>query len=300
MSSTRFIDVVPSIDVLMGVKAIFGSLDARAMCFGSRGNASMKDKGHFQSARITAEYAVKRPYMIAIGGGDECPPELLGRVLNVVKVSKVYGETNVFYTRPQDRERLARWPVATALLDVFEVVGRPHLVDDLGLPDRSILQNAYDLVVRPEEKLRALWGALGEWELTSADLPPLPNFHEPASVKQVGSLLPKVLSAEEGRKIYREVQIFERNSALAREARRKNREENSGLLTCSCCAFSDELDGLFDVHHQVPLMLGSRETTLSDLTVLCPTCHRWAHGKGRSAWDPLSLDDLRNARRPNG
>lgn len=284
----------------MGVKAVFGALTGRAVCFGSRGNAELKDSGYFQSARITAGYALERPFMIAIGGGDDCPPELLGRVLNVARVSKVYGETPVFYTDPLDRAQLARWPVATALLDVYQVNGQPHMVEDLGLPDRTILANAFDIVVRPDQKIEALWEALKGRELRLVDLPPLPNFREPANVTLVGSFLPKKLSGEEGRKIYREVQVFERSSTLAKEARKLNREANGGTLVCAGCDFSDDLDGLFDVHHTVPLMLGVRETTLSDLTVLCPTCHRWAHRKGRHVWDPLSLDDLRTARRLTG
>lgn len=298
MSAVPFEEVVTSADQLMGVKAVFGAIHGRAMCFGSRGSADLKDKGYFQSARITAGYAADRPFMIAIGAGDECPPELLGRVLNVARVSKVFGETPIFYTDPEDRQRLARWPVATALLDVYEVGGQPHLVDDLGLPDRSILNNAYDLVVRPGDKVDALWEGLRGIDLNLLDLPPLPNFREPDQVTLVGSFLPKKVSQEEGRKVYREVQIYERKSTLAKEARRQNREANDGKLVCRGCDFSDELDGLFDVHHLVPLMLGSRETTLSDLAVLCPTCHRWAHRKGRSVIDPLSLGELRAARLP--
>lgn len=298
MSSVAFEEVVTFAEQLMGVKAVFGALHGRAMCFGSRGNADLKDKGYFQSARITAGYAADRPFMIAIGGGDECPPELLGRVVNVAWVSKVYGETPIFYTDPEDRRRLARWPVATALLDVYEVTGRPHMVEDLGLPDRSILNNAYDLVVRPEGKVDALWEALHGVDLALLDLPPLPNFKEPDRVTLVGSLLPKKVTKEEGRKLYREVQAVERNSELAKAARLANREANDGVFVCEACQFTDELGGLFDVHHLVPLMLGVRETTLHDLVVLCPLCHRWAHRKGNKVWDPLPLAKLKAARSP--
>lgn len=298
MTTVGFEEVVTSADQLMGVKAVFGVLHGRAMCFGSRGSADLKDKGYFQTARITAGYAAERPFMVAIGGGDECPPELLGRVLNVARVSKVYGETPIFYTDPEDRARLTRWPVATALLDIYEVNGRPLMVEDLGMPDRSILTNAYDLVVRPEGKIEALWEALNGCDLTLLDLPSLPNFREPDQVTLVGSLLPKKVSQEEGRRIYREVQIVERNSALAKDAREANRAANGGSLVCEACHFSDELDGLFDVHHLVPLMLGVRQTTLHDLVVLCPLCHRWAHRKGNKSWDPLPLAKLKAARSP--
>lgn len=295
-----FEEVVPSVEKLMGVKAVFGPLNGRAICFGSRGDASLKDKGHFQSARITAEYAQSQPFLVAIGGGGECQPGLEGRVLNVARVSKLYGETPVFYPDPADRERLSRWPVATALLDVYEVVGQPRLVDDLGLPDRTILANAFDLVVRPEGKTAALWEALKGRSLRLVDLPPLANFREPDRVVQVSSMLPVRVGAEEGARISKDVQLYERNSALSKEARRLNREAHGGALACEACGFTDEMDGMFDVHHLVPLMFGLRETTVSDLVVLCPLCHRWAHRKGGGQTNPLPLVDLKAHRGPNG
>ncbi len=300
MTAPRFEDVVPSPDALMGVKAVFGPLRGRAVCFSSRGNAAAKDRSHFRSARIAAEYAVEQPFLIAIGGGAHVRDDLGGHVLNVARVSKVYGETPVFYTDPDEVRRLAQWPVATALLDVYQVDGLPHLVDDLGLPDRTILANAFDIVVRPPDKVAALWEALRGRTLSLPDVPPLPNFREPEGVTLVGSLLPKKHTGEEGRRIAREVQLFERRSDLAREARRLNREANGGSLVCECCTYSDNVDGMFDVHHLVPLMLGVRETTLSDLAVLCPLCHRWAHKKGGGQTDPLPLAAVRAARRVAG
>lgn len=296
MNSVLFEDLVASPDQLMGVKAVFGPLRGRAICFASRGDPTLKDRAHFRTGRSVAEYAVDRPYLITIGGGAQVRDDLGGHVLNLAKVSKAYGETNAFYLDPAEQQRLTQWPVATALLDVFEFDGFPHLVDDLGLPDRTILANAFDIVVRPEGKVQALWEALKGHQLRLVDLPPLPNFREPQSVVQVGSMLPKQVSKEEGGRIYREVQLFERDSSLAKEARKQNRAKNGGTLVCEGCDFSDDLDGIFDVHHLVPLMLGVRETTMSDLAVLCPTCHRWAHRKGRSLIDPLSLRELREVR----
>jgi 5-methylcytosine-specific restriction protein A len=298
MSEPRaFQDVVTGPEQLMGVKAVFGVLTGRAMCFGSRGDARLKDRGYFQSARVSAEYAAERPMLVTIGGGADCQPGIEGRVLNVAKVSKVYGETPVFYKDPVDLERLARWPVATALLDVYEVEGQPRLVEDLGLPDRTILTNAFDLVVRPENKVEALWEALRDVPLHLADLPPLVNFREPDRVTLVGSIPPMRISREEGRFLVKEVQEYERRSDLAKLARATNRDANGGVLVCEACGFSDELDGMFDVHHLVPLMLGVRETTPSDLAVLCPLCHRWAHRKGDGQTNPLPMIELVKARR---
>lgn len=295
--SVHFQHVVGSPDDLKGVKAVFGALAGRAMCFGSHGDAKLKDPKHFQSARISAQYAAERPMLVTVGGGGECPPDLQGRVLNVAKVSKVYGETPVFYTAPEDRERLSRWPVATALLDVYEVEGFPRLVEDLGLPDRTILTSAFDLVVRPAEKVEALWKALHDVSLRLLDLPPLVNFREPDRVTLVGSMPPVSISKEEGQQLSKEVQVLERRSELARAAKALNRSANGGVLTCEACGFTDETTGMFDVHHLVPLMLGVRETTISDLVVLCPLCHRWAHSKGSGQTNPLPLSDLIRARR---
>lgn len=292
-----FEELMPSVDQLMGVKAVFGPLRGRAVCFASRGDAQLKNKAHFRTGRTVAEYAEQRPFLITIGGGSQVRDGLGGHVLNVARVSKAYGETNAFYLDPEDQARLAQWPVATGLLDVYEVAGFPHLVEALGLPDRTILANAFDIVVRPEEKVSALWDALRGHELNLVDLPPLPNFREPDSVTLVGTSLPKRVSKEEGQRLYREVQIFERKSDLAKLARQANRDAHDGIVTCDACGFSDDLDGMLDVHHLVPLMLGVRETTLSDLVVLCPTCHRWAHRKGGSNIDPLPLNLLKSARR---
>lgn len=291
-----FQQVVPSPSELMGVKAVFGALNGRAMCFGSRGDPFLKDKAHYRSARQTAEKAVSQPPMLAIGGGAECDVGLEGRVLNVVKVSKVFGETTTFYRDPDDMKRLSCWPVATALLDVYQVEGYPHLVNNLGLPDRTILNNAYDGLVQPHEKAQALWEALQDRVLHLVDLPSLMNFREPDRVTLVGSILPTKINGDEGRRVSKEVQVFERRSALAKEALANNREANSGILACEACGFADDQDGMFDVHHLVPLMLRYRETTLSDLVVLCPLCHRWAHRKGNGQTDPLPLFDLKRAR----
>lgn len=292
-----FQDVVAGPEDLMGVKAVFGPLTGRAMCFGSRGDTKLKDRGYYQSARIAAEYAVQRPLLVTIGGGGECDPALMGRVVNVARVSKVYGETPVFYKDPAELQRLSRWPVATALLDVFEVDGFPRLVEDLGLPDRTILTNAFDLVVRPPEKVDELWKALQGVPLHLVDLPPLVNFTEPDRVTQVGSMPPTRISKEEGQRRSREVQVYERSGELPRLARELNREANNGVLVCDACGFQDGLDGMFDVHHVVPLMFGTRETTLSDLAVLCPLCHRWAHKKGGGQTTPLSMFELVTSRR---
>src|SRR6266481_1493977 len=85
--------VVGSVEAIMGVKAVFGRSGASVMCFGSHGDEHAKDKGHFSLARSTAEKAIRQPYLISIGGGDDVSPELRGRVLELIRVTGVFGET---------------------------------------------------------------------------------------------------------------------------------------------------------------------------------------------------------------
>jgi 5-methylcytosine-specific restriction enzyme A len=66
-------DVAGSIDAVMGVKA----------------------GGHFSLARRAAEKAIERPFLISIGGGDEVPPELRGRVLELLRITGVFGERHL-------------------------------------------------------------------------------------------------------------------------------------------------------------------------------------------------------------
>jgi 5-methylcytosine-specific restriction enzyme A len=47
---------------------------------------------------------------------------------------------------------------------------------------------------------------------------------------------------------------------------------------------------MFDAHHPAPLAVGKRVTLPEHLQILCPTCHRRAHRKGRV--QPFSLLEL--------
>lgn len=67
--------------------------------------------------------------------------------------------------------------------------------------------------------------------------------------------------------------VAERDRALAEERKRKDD------YTCQACGFRLKVAGRYVVecHHINPVALGIRETSLSDLVSLCPTCHRIAH-----------------------
>lgn len=292
----RFADVVTSPASLMGVKAVWGKSNEPVMCFGSRGDPLAKHRGYFQQARLTAEKAVDRPFLLTIGGGEQVGAALRGRVLEVVRVSRAYGKTSALVHDPALRERLAQWPVAVMLTEVYRVIGDPLLMDDLGFPDRRVLTNAYDGVRSDDGDIEALWTALKDWPVElRRDVSPPTDFRDPAKPELYGSLYPK-LTATEGKKRYLLARAAERDPKLSREAKRLNRDRNAGLLVCEACDFTDDDGKLFDAHHLLPVAAGERETHVGHLAILCPTCHRWAHAKGASLYEPVSVEGVRAAR----
>lgn len=287
-------EVVGSPDDLMGVKAVWGRSSEAVMCFGSRDNTRNKGKAYFSQARITAERAQKRPYFLTIGGGKQVPEELRGRVLELVRATGVYGETVAFVHDEELRTRLAQWPVAIIVSEVYAVRSEPRLVEDLGFPDRSILTNAYDSVFRNEDHMQRLWEALREWEVERRwELQPPLGFRDPGKVQNYGTMYPKLDSKSlEGQRVWKLSQETERNPKLKREAKALNRARNGGVIMCEACHFSDPMEAMFDAHHIQPLAAGKRQSRVDDLAVLCPTCHRWAHSKAEDKLSPIPVAEL--------
>lgn len=288
---SRLSDVVTGADALMGVKAVFGMLSSHVLCFGARG--SLNDKSSYSVAAGAARRAVKSPFVVTIGGGKEVRDGLEGRVLNVARVALVYGPTSTLVTDPQEVARLAQWPVAVALHDVWQFVGMPHLVEDLGFPDRTILSGAQDGIVRPDEPMDQLWTALRDWPVERVALPLPGNFYDSGQPKLIGTRLPTIPSsagAEEGERVWKLQRSIERDRATAQEAKRLN-VERYGIMTCEACEFANSDIAMFDAHHPTPLAVGKRTTLPEHLQILCPTCHRRAHRKSRL--DPYQLHELR-------
>ena len=281
-------DVVLTPETLMGVKAVWGEITSYAICFGDRpGTAAQK----FSLPASSARKAIDSPFVIAIGGGSKVKRELRGRVVNLAKVSTVYGPTGAFVDAAE-AYRLAQWPVCVALLDVWRFVDTPHLVDDLKFPDRSILGGSQDGIVRPAA-VDDLWKALADSSIEQVALPVLRNFYNSGSVRLISSpeqLVPIDLSGEEGTRVYELQFKVERDPQLRKEAKRLNLERH-GKHTCEACNFAHEDSAMFDVHHPTPLAVGVRRTFATQLAVLCPTCHRRAHRKSRI--DPFTLNELR-------
>lgn len=290
----NFSEVVPSANNLMGVKAVWGRSEEAVMCFGSRGDAAKKDKGHYSQARITAEKAQEQPYFVTIGGGKHVPEELRGRAIELVRTTGAYGETTAFIIGASLQKRLEQWPVAVVLSEVYAIDGEPLLVDELGFEDMNILANAYDRVMRYTDQIQALWDALKDRTVSRRwDVQVPSGFRDPGGVKLIGTLYPKLnIKSSEGKKVWKLSTAIERDPSLRREAKARNRAVNGGALCCEACGFCDTLDGMFDAHHLQPLAAGVRESRADDLAVLCPTCHRWAHVKAPDLLSPLTISEV--------
>src|SRR4051794_4597961 len=180
------------------------------------------------------------------------------------------------------------------LHDVYDIEGHPRLVEDLGLEDRTTLVNAFDTVVRPEQKVERLWQALCGHRLILRELDPIPGFRDPGTVYYAGTYPPCKVSADEGKELYRQSLERERDRELSRQVKEINKDRYGGRYTCEACGISSTDASLFDAHHLVPLALGQRRTVLSDFAVLCPTCHRVAHRKAQKRHDPMPVMEVRH------
>jgi 5-methylcytosine-specific restriction protein A len=98
--------------------------------------------------------------------------------------------------------------------------------------------------------------------------------------------------APEGRILFREHRRYERDRKLV--AKKKAAVlKKAGRLACEVCDFESSeaygVDGVIDVHHVVPLhKIGESVTTMNDLALVCPTCHRVLH-KHRPIITPAEL-----------
>lgn len=294
-SKLTFKDIVTSPSDLMGVKAVWGMSIAPVMCFGSRSAATPH-----QLAADVAKKVDNAPLLLAIGGGKQVPRELAGRALEVVRVSRAYGETRTLVEDPEHFKLLEQWPSSIVLMEVYTLLSAPDLVLDLDLPDRRALSLAFDTVKTNTDDLEALWSALKDWPIERNDLiaPPL-GFKNPTKPTLVGKIRPTYSKAE-GLKRYREARVSERDSTLRPALLELNRQANDGRYMCEACDFTHDVAGMFDAHHLHPLFHGERITRVDDLALLCPTCHRAAHRLTADPSIPLNISQLKRERIGNG
>jgi len=285
-------DICPSLEMVQGVKAVFGSLSSYVLCFAGRGepNSSSFD---YQAANA-AKAAVERPFIIAIGGGDEVESDADGCVVSIARVGTVFGPTSLLLQDEDEVRRLARWPVSVNLLEVWHLKGNPHLVRDLRMPDKTILGGSQDGIIRPAAKISLLWETLRNWPVTLAKLPPPANFYDSGTPRRVGTRLPFISATqkEEGERVWKFQQEAERNAGL-RAAAKRNNFHRHGNYTCEACDLTSSDSAMFDAHHIAPLFAGKRITRVEHLLILCPTCHRRAH-RSPDRLRPYSLVELRS------
>ena len=101
--------------------------------------------------------------------------------------------------------------------------------------------------------------------------------------------------AVEGRILFRAHRERERDPALVRK-KKADVLRWRGRVRCEACsldfaeAYGPLGEGFIECHHRMPLALGSvRKTTIKDLALVCPNCHRMLH----RAKEPLSVEELR-------
>jgi hypothetical protein len=185
-----FEDIFPDpLAVFAGVKAVYSGLTHRYLCFGESGAPS------------AAEKAGKTPWAICIGTGEVLDPEDKGRVLNLVQMTPSHQKTPKFAITDEERKTYAQWPDAVAVKDVFEVIGHPHVFDDLAMEVHPLLQ-AHDRVVGLTPDRLPILEALKGYKLRLVDLPPLP-----ASIL-LGNFVPTNLTAEEGAARMKAVRVY--------------------------------------------------------------------------------------------
>ncbi|AYD02695.1 HNH endonuclease [Neorhizobium sp. NCHU2750] len=294
----QFKELVKNSSELMGVKAVYGTSIVSLIAFGPRGDLDKEPSKFFMLGRNTAEKALQMPFLVSIGGGAQVSDDFRGRALEVMRVTGVYGKTSDFIADGPTKERMSQWPVATILTEVYAIEGEPRLVEDLGFADRRILENAYDTVRRDPEAIDNLWEALKDREITRRhEIMPPAGFIDRGKLVQVGSVYPGIEpSSPEGERLLKAMLEIERNKPLRRAKKDENRRKHGGMIVCEGCNFTDEDAAMFDVHHLYPISAGPRQTALSDLAVLCPTCHRWSHAKGDNRLTPLPIKDVSSQR----
>ncbi len=200
-----------------------------------------------------------------------------------------FNKTQDMWAKEQSR---FRWSVAFPIVESYTIVERPKARDVFGDKAYRRLYGHASSTLRPLNSDEQ--SALGELELLprevrnswiavddeigfaeSSEIDPR-NLHHLTE-----DLTDKVL---EGMDAERRGKVRLRAAWLADKFVRRRR--TAGTLYCDSCDFRPEVlingrdvtpRSLLDVHHKNPIALGARYTEERDLSLLCPTCHRFEH-----------------------
>ena len=95
----------------------------------------------------------------------------------------------------------------------------------------------------------------------------------------------------EGERRQVEQMILSRSQAVVNRVWERNFRDNNNIGRCEACGFRHAERRMFDVHHLNPIAVGgARRTRETDLAVLCPRCHRWAHLK--AGFVPFTIAEI--------
>ncbi len=192
------------------------------------------------------------------------------------------------WAKPNER---TRWSVAFPIVQRFEIVGAPK-ARDVFTPDMwtRLFQSQNAGLRRLDDEARAQIANLEILELEA------PNFWiavdqeilaaelSDVSKDNLTNMSRDLRGALEGETEERKVKLIRRVAKLADDFAKMR--ARTGSLHCDDCRFDPSARpdlaqirarSCFDVHHKNPLAEGKRLTTLDDLALLCPTCHRIEH-----------------------
>lgn len=130
-------------------------------------------------------------------------------------------------------------------------------------------------------------------------IPPLENTDESINEIRAALGLEKIETVVEGTSRYSIHKSRERDQRIV-QLKLQEASENNIHLTCEVCGLSMKTiygsygENVCEVHHRTPLFLlhddESTDTSLDDLAILCPNCHRVIH---RDKENPITVDQLR-------
>lgn len=195
--------------------------------------------------------------------------------------------------RWDQRGNRIRWSEAFVIVEAWEISGWPKARDVLGVEAARLRCETQSQTLKmlddgDRTKLASL-------ELTPIDLPAdglaARHFINLAQRKNAERGLKKDALTPEDRGLYDDFAAIEgatkemRARLVLRDRDLVRTLKQIGPLQCGICGYNPTERGatpaqsraILEAHHRVPIHAGERLSTLKDLALLCPTCHREVH-----------------------
>jgi 5-methylcytosine-specific restriction enzyme A len=284
----------------LGFTPTSGDLSASNMC---QGTIQRQFAGGYVIEYITELFSKPNPGFESDPGylhERERHKELAGRFIAVHKL-RTTGRPLLAILGDEEFKRLQdmwaqdgnrfRWSVAFPIVESYQIVGLPKAKEVLGDDSyRRLFQRSSATLRTMTLDERKLIGSLelqpvlarNAWIGIEDEIHVAEKSDVNATVQRLIDL--DLEGAMEGESELRKVKVRRRAAWLAWKFILQRRHQNS--LVCDECAFDPTKvfdpaqvnpRSLLDVHHRNALDEGIRYTTLSDFSLLCPTCHRIEH-----------------------